>query len=297
MYTRSLRQTAVKILSEFKKAKIIVIGDPLLDKYIYVRPKKMSRESPSIVFERVGGEIKGGGATNLINNLNQFTENVEFVTLPDDETPCNCRFVCDNKLLFRYDIPAKETERKNMFDWVIAGIKEGYKAGYKTLVVSDYGKGNVTRKMLRYLVSFANKYKSFNLIIDPYIGNAKWYGKKLKSRHKNIVLIPNEEEYLAGCNGGDYVIETLAERGICLKNLNKEDTYFPAIKKELADATGAGDTVTAIISLCVDREYDLTTAAKIANEVASIVVSKFGTATVSQEEFKTIKSKTIKGAK
>jgi D-beta-D-heptose 7-phosphate kinase/D-beta-D-heptose 1-phosphate adenosyltransferase len=273
---------ANKLLSEFKKAKILVIGDILLDNYIYVKPKKMSRETPSVVFEYVKNKAVGGGAKNLIANLEEFTSQVDF--LGDMLPGVNNRIVCDNKLLFRYDFPPPYTKNLEV-DHLIAQLKIYLLKGYKTLVVSDYGKGSVTKELIDRLIRFANINEDFNLIIDPYIGNAKWYGKKLKSRHKNIVLTPNEEEYLAGCNGGDYVIETLGDKGICVKR-GKSETHIPAIKKELADATGAGDTVTAMISLCVDRGYDLTTAAKIANGVASIVVSKFGTATVSPEEFK-----------
>jgi bifunctional ADP-heptose synthase (sugar kinase/adenylyltransferase) len=274
------------VLDKFRNSKIAVLGDPLIDLYVKVKPKKISRETPSVVFEFVEDEHRLGGALNTAANIDSLKANHKVIH-KGGHIYTHHRMVCNNKLLFRYDendtykLPEDNT---SLLEYAFAY----YKQGYKTLIVSDYGKGNVTEETVKKLVRFANKTKDFKLIIDPYIENAKWYTlSKIHSKHKNTYLTPNEEEYKAGCKGGDYTLITLAEKGMKLKT-KKKDYIIPAIKKEVYDATGAGDTVTAVFALCLDSGISVKQSAEISNGVASIVVSKFGTATVSPKEFKDV---------
>ena len=284
----------MKNLSKYLSySKILILGDPLVDNYIWVKTKKISRESPSIVFEYVDNDFRPGGALNVAKNIHSLQAKHKTIYTKGEKFSINNRIVSDNKLLFRYDEPSIVKLTKKNIDKKISLIKHYYDEGYKTIIISDYGLGNITNYLIKELVKFANHNSKFNLIIDPYIKHAEWYGSKLKSRYKNIILTPNEEEYNAGCNGGNYTIVTMGSKGICIKEKGKTDLMIPSIRKEVADVTGAGDTVIALLALCIDREIEIYEAVKIANEGASIVVSKFGTSVITPEEFKNAFSKTM----
>jgi len=277
-----------------RHSKIIILGDPLVDNYIWVKTKKISRESPSIVFEYVKNDFRPGGALNVANNIDSLQAKGKVVYAKGKAFSINNRIVSDNKLLFRYDEPSVIIKLKNKdIDQNISIMKTYYDEGYKTIIISDYGHGNITSYLIKELVKFANHNSQLNLIIDPYTNHSRWYGSKLKSKYKNIILTPNEEEYNAGCNGGDYTIVTMGSKGLCIKEKGKKDLIIPSIRKEVADVTGAGDTVIALLALCIDRGIGINDAAKVANEGASIVVSKFGTSALTPEEFKNAISKAL----
>ncbi len=89
-----------------RHSKIIILGDPLVDNYIWVKTKKISRESPSIVFEYVKNDFRPGGALNVANNIDSLQAKGKVVYAKGKAFSINNRIVSDNKLLFRYDEPS-----------------------------------------------------------------------------------------------------------------------------------------------------------------------------------------------
>jgi len=120
------------------------------------------------------------------------------------------------------------------------------------------------------------------VIIDPNTKHIKWY-KHLKGL-KNIIMVPNLKEYNAGCKGSETLVITKGSEGIEIVS-NGKRKCISSVKKQVSDITGAGDTLTAVLGLCLNIGFNLEKSAKIANRAAGIVVAKFGTSTITKKEF------------
>lgn len=198
------------------------------------------------------------------------------------------RIVTQNQQLIRIDkednsVLADEIEKK-LINFVSKNIKR-----WDALVISDYAKGVVGKKISKSVINLAKRHKK------PIIGDAK---PKHASYFKNIsVLAPNHKEAaeMAGANDikragkiirkklNCNVLITQGPQGMILFEKDKIER-FPSKAKEVFDVVGAGDTVTAVLALCLASGFDLRTAAVMANHAAGIVVGKRGTAAVSPKE-------------
>jgi D-beta-D-heptose 7-phosphate kinase/D-beta-D-heptose 1-phosphate adenosyltransferase len=176
--------------------------------------------------------------------------------------------------------------------------------GAKALLVSDYLKGTVTRDVIRALTSIASSRSaalsglpsSVSLIVDPKIPHLEYYaGATLvtpnhheaeTATHRRIRTDDDAREAArdfrkrAQC---DAVVITRGEHGMWVSEDGAEGS-IPAVAREVADVTGAGDTVAATLALALAAGATLTEAAVLANHAAGIVVGKFGPATVSRDE-------------
>ena len=176
-----------------------------------------------------------------------------------------------------------------------SSLRHALAAHAGAIVVSDYLKGCVTRRLVGELVVLA-KQQSIPLLVDPKIPHIDYYrGASLvtPNHHEAEVAthtrIRTDEEAAiaarrfrerAGCEG---VLITRGEHGMWLLDGNV-DGALPATAREVADVTGAGDTVIATLALALAAGATLAEAARLANHAAGLVVAKFGPATVSVEE-------------
>jgi D-beta-D-heptose 7-phosphate kinase/D-beta-D-heptose 1-phosphate adenosyltransferase len=167
-------------------------------------------------------------------------------------------------------------------------------AGAKALLVSDYLKGTVTKPLMDALV--AMKSTGVPLIVDPKIPHLACYaGATLvtPNHHEaeiatHRVIRSDEDARAAGVDFRqrarcDAALITRGEQGMWLSSEAAEGS-IPAVAREVADVTGAGDTVAAVLALALAAGATLAEAAALANDAAGIVVAKFGPATISREE-------------
>lgn len=309
-----------KIHEKIKNINILVIGDFMIDDYLIGDVERINPEAPVPVLKVKKQRLSLGGAGNVVRNLvslgaNVFTSTVigddndvnSMIKLIEDEaltgdyiikeqgreTTRKTRLLAQHQHLFRYDNESvhdisSESENK-IIHYVKAIIKN-----IDALILEDYGKGVLTERLLRELINIANNNETICLI-DP--NRTDW------SIYKNAnIMTPNDKELskatgkpvdnpkdiidvgfeVMAKNNFSYLLVTRGSEGMMLLDgITKSSFSIPAKTKDVYDSAGAGDTVIAALSIALCSGMSYTDAAQFSNEVAGIVVSKSGVATVS----------------
>jgi D-beta-D-heptose 7-phosphate kinase/D-beta-D-heptose 1-phosphate adenosyltransferase len=300
---------------------VLVVGDIMLDRFIVGQVSRISPEAPVPVVRFQAEHVRLGGAANVAHNLSALGARVALVGLvgadaaaarlrgqlaaagidagdlvEDARRPTveKVRIVTDrNQQVARVDYESDadiegETERRLVDRIVRAGRSA------KVLLVSDYLKGVITATVMRALLSL--KSGGAPLLVDPKIPHLALYaGASLVTpNHPEAEaatqrrIRSDEEARLAAAEFRtrarcDAVLITRGEAGMWLSSDEAEGTV-PAVAREVADVTGAGDTVVATLALALAAGATLVEAAGLANHAAGVVVGKFGPATVTRDE-------------
>lgn len=313
-------------IKEISKLNILVFGDYMVDEYIVGDVSRISPEAPVPVLNIKTREKKIGGAGNVINNIIALGANVKAIgRIGNDEngkfikkyfsdnnvdsnylfdesnyhTIIKTRVVSKNQQFIRLDQEDKIDISNDIISKINNNLEE-ILANIDVVVISDYAKGNITGESIKGIIEFCNK-KNIPMIVDPK-GNkySKYTGvtictpnlKELSEVSKKK-LFDEDDIVDASINlikelKLKYLILTRSEDGISLIDNTGNKSDFPALKKEVIDVSGAGDTVVAAISVFMGLKYDMKQICKLANIAASVVVSKFGTSTVSFDEMQNI---------
>ena len=313
----------IKIVDQFKNKKIMVVGDIMLDKYIWGEVSRISPEAPVQVVNVLRESYAPGGAANVANNIVALgaqafmvgvagkdttkeklirelkNKNIDvngLVISEDKRTILKVRVIGRSQQLLRFDYEKKgyidaKTEN-NILNFIYEKINE-----VDAIVVSDYAKGVITKGLMDKLIMLC-KEKNKITIVDPKPKNKEFY--------KNVTLItPNHseahqmssfsEEEISDSDVekigrqllksfNSNVLITRGEKGMSLFEKNGSITNIPTFAKEVYDIIGAGDTVVAAVALALASQASFEEAAIIANHAAGITVGKVGTSTVSTEE-------------
>ena len=302
-------------IPHFKSLNILVVGDVILDYYWSGSTTRVSPEAPVPIVKVSKKESRAGGAGNVALNIASLAANVTLLGIVgnDDEanelkellsqkgvlcdflksnnrpTTCKLRIVAQHQQLIRLDF------EEPLIDFNYAELLEHYQtalANADVVIFSDYDKGVLAHIPELLELANAQGVKSF---VDPKGSDF--------SRYRGATLItPNRSEFQAvvgACHDNEQIISkgqalleqhnidallvTLSEHGMAL--IKKSEAYFlPTHAREVFDVTGAGDTVIASMALGVASGLDLQHAMHLANMAAGIVVGKFGTSTVSNQE-------------
>ena len=302
----------LKLLS---KSKILVFGDVMLDRYVSGSVDRVSPEAPVPVLKPIKEEIRLGGAANVALNLSSLGSKVSLIgiTGKDSSSKQISSLIKENKIkneLVHSSLPTitklrllsskqqllrvdnEEEFTKN--DWQSAKRRFDKSIGLSSsnlLIISDYGKGT-----LQDIPALIKKAKKLNkmVLVDPKGNNF--------SKYKGAdIITPNFSEFIGevGPVGSEREISSKAKSLIKSLNLgallvtrgsegmtlfkkekNKIDrSNFPTQAKEVFDVSGAGDTVIASLAAALSAGFDISSAVKLANVAAGIVVGKSGTAT------------------
>lgn len=312
----------IEILHKIENLKVLVFGDYMVDKYINGSVSRISPEAPVPVIEVKSQMQKLGGAGNVINNIISLGANVKVLgCVGNDEagnfiinyfindkanisylkkynqisTIIKTRVVSKNQQFLRIDEENKEKLLEEYYNYTKDNLEEIFE-DIDVIIISDYAKGSVTKEMAQLLIKKAND-KNIPVIVDPKGKDySKYAGATICTPNvKELCDIVNqkidtEEDILkygyGVCNDNDikYLCLTRSEKGISLINKEHQKFDFPAIAKDVIDVSGAGDTVVATMSLLLALDFPMDEICKISNIAASVVVSKFGTSTVSLNE-------------
>ncbi len=311
----------IEKLHEISNKNILVFGDYMIDKYIIGKVNRISPEAPVPVIEVEQEQIKLGGAGNVINNLTSLGIHVRAIGCVGDDVAGNTiinnfinqnvdinffkkyqelktikktRIVSKKQQFIRIDEEKREELPNQYYKYIEKYIDEVLE-NIDSIVISDYAKGAVSKKFSQLIIEEANK-RNIPIIVDPK-------GKDYSKYKGATICTPNMKE-LKEVTGEDleiekeilnyglkikedyklkYLIITRSENGISLiKKNNKYD--FPAKAKEVIDVSGAGDTVVSIIASLISTDLKLDEICILANIAASIVISKFGTSTLTLDE-------------
>ncbi|OGY85720.1 MAG: hypothetical protein A2233_03740 [Candidatus Kerfeldbacteria bacterium RIFOXYA2_FULL_38_24] len=304
-----------KIINTFKNQHLAVIGDIMLDNFIYGDVERISPEAPVPVVKMEKELLVCGGAGNVAINISELKAQVSLLgvvgadldgkqlkqilkkkhlkqdgvcTVRDRPTIKKTRIVARGQQIVRVDQEENKPLDKKITAQLLQQIKKNI-ANWNAIVISDYNKGVVTQELMAGLQKICQNKKI------PLIGDTKPQQHDL---FKNVTLIaPNKHEALLMSNKKTVkqaglalqkklhcaVLITQGADGMMLFSKNKI-TNFPVTQQEVYDVVGAGDTVVSSLALALGAGADLATATIIANHAAGVAVSKIGTATVSTAE-------------
>ncbi|HEC1786369.1 TPA: D-glycero-beta-D-manno-heptose-7-phosphate kinase [Campylobacter lari] len=298
-----------------KKPKILVVGDFMVDHYIWCDCTRISPEAPVMVMKSQKEDKRLGGAGNVYANLKSLGAEVFALGLVGDDE--SGRFLKENlnaKLLVEKDrkTPLKSRvlshsqqvlrlDDENDFDTKLEDeIIQEYKKiakDYDAIILSDYAKGVLTSKVTKALIEHANTL-NLPILIDPKGSDFSKYqnatlltpNKKEANQALGVEKIDNLEKALKKLKDDlnlAYSIITLSEEGIAL--FDEKLHIIPAKALEVYDVTGAGDSVIAMLAYALALKVDIVKACELANDAAAVVVAKVGSVSVSLEEIKNLK--------
>jgi len=296
---------------------ILVIGDFMIDHYLWGKSDRISPEAPVPVVEVIKEEDRLGGAGNVVNNLLSLGSEVIVSTILGDEnermfkllneknidtsgvfvdenrkTIIKSRVIASNHQVIRYDKETKENISKEYEQKILNFVKSKIDE-VDLILLSDYEKGVLTPNLTQSLIDLANT-KNKKLIIDPKNNFYKYQNaymikpnKKELSVATKIEINTKEDLLKAGWAlkeelNLEYLLVTLSEEGMAL--FGEEFIQIPTLAKEVYDVTGAGDTVLASLGYYLAKNDDLIEAMHFANAAAAVVVGKVGSATVTIDE-------------
>ena len=300
--------------------KILVVGDIMIDHYLWGSCERISPEAPVQVVNVDNESTLLGGAGNVINNLNTLGAEVDvisvigecdvseelkellfnikvdthyLITQKDRITSKKSRIIADQQQVVRYDRETTD-EINNKSKIAIIKTFKAIVSNYDVILLSDYGKGILTFELTQSLISIANE-NSKKLLVDPKgLDYSKYKGaylltpnKKEASEAANVSIKDNDSLIQAiqtlkdQCNLEVSLI-TLSEQGIA--TFDYELRVHPTVAREVFDVTGAGDTVLASLGFALSCNKNIDEAVKFANLAAGVVVGKIGSATASINE-------------
>ncbi len=309
-------------LKSFKKIRALVLGDLMIDEYLWGEVDRISPEAPVPIVAVKRESYTLGGAGNVINNLVAMGASVSVVGTagtgeagrlmldkfkelrvdtggildePDRPTTKKTRVIASNQQVLRIDKETKKEISPATLKRLLSFIKE-VAPKVDLIIISDYDKGLVTRELVKQTVSIARSHNILTLA-DPK-------GLDFTKYSRVSLLTPNQKE--AGLATGidirteedlvragnkilaiadlERLLITCGKDGMMLFERNKEPFKIESEARQVFDVSGAGDTVISTLGLSLAAKADFKESAAIANAAAGIVVAKVGTATTTPEE-------------
>jgi len=316
--------TIPDLIRKFKGLTVLIVGDVMLDSYVWGRVSGISPEAPVPVLKHGNSENRLGGAANVALNIHSLgaipimcsvigvdengqefrnlvrksgLQETGLIETADRATTSKTRVFAGHQQLMRID---RETdsyinpELENLL-WqkIISHIKEN---SISAIVFQDYDKGVITPGLIEKVIALGNEH-NIPTLVDPK--------KRNFARYRNATLFkPNFKELCEGLNldidktnydvvhdaaqklqeqaGFKMVLITLSEYGMLISR-GKEYKVIPTQARDVADVSGAGDTVIAMASLCLALGMDSNDMAALANLAAGLVCEKVGVVPVEKE--------------
>ncbi len=317
------RSSFLNILDTAAKANVLVIGDVMLDRFVYGSTARISPEAPIPILSITHQSQMLGGAGNVVRNIASLGGKAQLISVVGEDaegreierifsiqgattphlvksvgrpTTVKTRFIADGQQLLRSDHEATHQLQPQTAGNVLKAF-QGAVQGADIIVLSDYAKGVLSDTVLRQVISAA-KEKNIPIVADP---KSTDFG-----RYAGVTLLtPNRKEMMAasgmpcGSNmeveqaarsilakaGVSAILVTRSEAGMSLVTADNAH-HISAEAQEVFDVSGAGDSVVAALALALAAGASLEAATRLANLAGGIAVSKSGTAAVTKAEMK-----------
>ena len=310
----------VRHLRSFSKVRILVIGDVMLDHYIWGRVERISPEAPVPVVAVTNESMHLGGAANVARNIFSLGGKVDLCGVIGDDpfgqrilhemrtiklgvqglivqrghsTTKKTRVIAHGQQIVRFDREQPPSHPEGIERDLLRYVRRRIRS-IDGVIVSDYAKGVITGGLLSELIPMAQEH-GLPVIVDPKVSHMTLYKGA-------DIITPNRSEALAAAgiaDGSDQgllqagrillkrmncraIVITCGEQGMSLFEKNNRVSHIPAVAREVYDVTGAGDTVVGTLALSLCGGADIHEAVHLANYAAGIVVGTVGTATVPQ---------------
>jgi len=310
------------IISRFSKAKILVIGDLILDEFVWGSVSRISPEAPVPVVWIERESYMPGGASNVASNIcslegkvyiagavgsDQRAERLiellsekgvatEGVIIdPSRPTTLKTRIIAGHQQVVRVDREKIEPLPASILKDIVS-YAEKIIPQVDAVIIEDYGKGVITPALLKPIIKCARTHKKI-ITVDPKEEHLSYY-KGVTSLTPNnheasaVTGIKIKDDKTLKAAGekilkqlkSESVLITLGEKGMCLFEKSNRVTHIPTAAQEVYDVSGAGDTVISVFTLALACGARMQDAAKISNIAAGIVVGKIGVAVTNQKE-------------
>lgn len=314
-------------LTTFTQQRVMILGDVILDEYIFGDVKRISPEAPIPVVDVKRREYRAGGASNVATNiaslggmpllcgvvgddviaaqlravLDQAVMSGEcnLVTSDDRPTTLKSRVIAQSQQMLRLDAENRRPIGADVEEAVLAWVRAQIASAH-ACVLSDYAKGVLTERVCREVIALAAQ-QGIPVVIDPK-------GIRYERYAGATVITPNLHEAtlaanhpiatsadletvaaaLQGLLGGTSVLITRGEEGMSLFQPHCPPMHIPAKARTVYDVTGAGDTVVSSLALGLAAGLPIEQAIVLANLAASIVVGKLGTAPLTMDELRDV---------
>ncbi len=314
------RSRATNICANFNNLRLLVVGDLMLDHWVWGDVSRICPEAPVPVVNVRNSSYTLGGAANVAANiralgakvdmlgvvgtddagrrlrdlLSSLDIGIEGICLQDDiPTSLKSRIIANNQQVVRVDIELRCAPKESAFRHIVKYIEDKQDL-YDAIVFSDYNKGLLWQGMGDKLVASVHKVpviagpKPDNIAcfanIDTITLNASEGSQATKCDTGSSCGLLNAGEYLLQSLKCQNAIITLGARGMALFRPDSKCVKVPALASQVYDVSGAGDTVLSVVALCRALNIDCDEAVCLASQAAAIVVRKVGTATVTPEE-------------
>ena len=316
------RITVETLFARCAGIRCLVIGDLMLDEYLWGRAERISPEAPVQIVDVIREELRLGGAGNVVHNLAAFGTQVSVCSVIGDDqngrellgqfshhridvqavfqdyarrTSRKTRVVAANQQIVRIDRESRdvlsELFEQRLSDWIGTHAAE-----YDVMVLSDYNKGVLTPKVLAAAISAASA-AGIPVLVDPKGSDYRRYAGA-------TLLTPNRKEaeaasgvaitdtatltqaagVIMNATGLQHLLITRSEEGMSLFSSSGDIVHIPTVAREVFDVSGAGDTVLAALALGIASGFTMAEAARLANVAAGIAVGKLGTSIVTPQE-------------
>jgi D-beta-D-heptose 7-phosphate kinase/D-beta-D-heptose 1-phosphate adenosyltransferase len=311
-----------KALPRFREANILVIGDIIIDHFIYGSVTRISPEAPVPVVNVRREDLLLGGSANVLHNIHALggkgaicgvigrdVMGAQLLTLLEDiNSPISGVMHCDDRPTTKKTRVIAQSQQVVRFDREVTGplpaeviaricafLDENI-GSFQAVVVSDYNKGVICQAIVEHLRTLRRRHP-IPMVVDPKPGHSEFFKgatlitpNNLEAEQMSGIRIIDSDSLLAAAVtlkrelASEAVLITRGEAGMALLSGDEPLFTIPTVAKEVYDVTGAGDTVIATLALGLAVGLSHAEAAAMANYAAGIVVGKVGTATASPEE-------------
>lgn len=316
------RKQALEIINKFSRSRVLIVGDVMVDQFIWGKVSRISPEAPVPVVRVTSEDYLLGGCANVLNNICSIggkasitgvigadlmgrwfvsrlrKMNIDtrgIVVEQGRPTVVKTRIVAHGQQVVRFDRENTEKIRNDSLQRIMEYIID-IRDELGAIVISDYAKGVVSKKLINEIRKAIDG-TGIVLCVDPKRDGFSLYSdvdlitpnhvEAARALHREFA---GEDDVIRGGKAllkklhVKGVLITRGEEGMTLFEHNGDITAIPAVAREVFDVTGAGDTVIGVFALSVAAGATYREAAVLANHAAGIVVGKVGTATVTREE-------------
>ena len=311
------------IENDWRNARVLVVGDVMLDRYIWGNVERISPEAPVPIVHASHRNERPGGAANVAMNiaglgakavlfglagrdpdcmqledlLRDAGVDSQLTQVPSHPTTAKLRILSGRQQMLRLDTEQTAGYPREAYDAMIAMVETAM-ANADSIVLSDYAKGCLTEDVCQRVIQAA-KQRGIPVLVDPKHRDFSRYRgatticPNLQELSAVVGIPPSETDALLAAGQKlalelqlSYLTATLSEKGIAVL---KEGSRWiaPAVARQVFDVSGAGDTVIATLALAVASQLQIETAVQLANVAAGIVVGKVGTVPISRDELLT----------
>ena len=312
-------KTAIDKLSN---ARVICVGDVMLDKFVYGEIERISPEAPIPVLRCISETSMLGGGGNVARNIIGLGGYCKFISVvgkdaagkelisqvgklknldarlitdPNRQTSIKTRFIASNQQVMRADTETIEPITRETEKLVLDAVSREADT-FAAIVLADYGKGVLSDGLAQKILKFA-KTNKIPVVVDPQGSNYLNYANaaiitpnKKELREATGLAVETTEDTVAAARelmknrNIKAVLATRSADGMTLVHSSGKYDHFPAQAREVFDVSGAGDTVAACLATCIAAKIPIDVSVKLANAAAGIVVAKMGTAVAYTED-------------